>query len=50
MNISGVNRIRVLVLAACIVVVILYMRFFMQDSYEEVSTKLRFIVLQSVNN
>lgn len=40
MNISGVNRIRVLVLAACIVLVILYMRFFLpQDIYEEVSSE-----------
>lgn len=40
MNISGVNRIRALVLAACIVLVILYMRFFLpQDIYEEVSSE-----------
>lgn len=32
MNISGVNRIRVLILAGCVLVIILYFRFFMEDA------------------
>lgn len=38
MNISSVSRIRALVLAGCVVVLILYIRFFMaDDSLDEVS-------------
>lgn len=37
MNISGVNRIRALVLAGCVVLIILYIRFFMPEDNDQVS-------------
>lgn len=40
MNISGVNRIRVLVLAVCVIVIILYIRFFFSDELDEVNINL----------